>query len=371
MKIIAFYLPQFHAIPENDRWWGEGFTEWTNVKAARPLFPGHRQPRAPLGGDYYNLLDDSVKLRQVELAKQYGIYGFCYYHYWFGGKLLLEKPMEQMLANPEIDLPFCVSWANEPWTGAWAGKKQTLIPQSYGDRTEWEKHFEYLLPFFRDERYIKTEGCPLFVIYRPAVISCLGEMLDCWDELARRSGFPGMAFAYQSRWDSSAPGREENRKKFRYAIEYQPSFGFEDLHSGQHRLLRAAKNRVSLIMERTLGVSLNNLSHGQLTGNREDYGRVWEAILSAGPEDEKSVPGAFVQWDNTPRYGENGRVFTGSSPERFERYLRRQLRRAEEVYGSEFLFLNAWNEWAEGNYLEADTDYGYGWLEAVKNAQEK
>ena len=154
MKIIAFYLPQFHNIPENDEWWGNGFTEWTNVKKAKPIFEGHQQPKVPLNNNYYNLLDDNVKVWQADLAKKYGVYGFCYYHYWFNGKMLLEKPMEQMLENKEVDIPFCISWANEPWTKAWVGdEKKMLIAQEYGQEEEWKEHFMYLLPFFKDERY--------------------------------------------------------------------------------------------------------------------------------------------------------------------------------------------------------------------------
>ena len=160
MKIIAFYLPQFHNIPENDEWWGDGFTEWVNVKKAKPLFDGHVQPKEPLNDNYYNLLDDNIKIWQAKIAKEYGVYGFCYYHYWFNGKLLLEKPMEQMLNNKKIDIPFCISWANEPWTKAWVNEKKVLIPQSYGGVNEWKEHFDYLLPFFKDERYIKVHNKP-------------------------------------------------------------------------------------------------------------------------------------------------------------------------------------------------------------------
>ena len=153
MKIIAFYLPQFHNIPENDEWWGDGFTEWVNVKAAKPLFEGHQQPKVPLNDNYYNLLDDNVKIWQAKIAKEHGVYGFCYYHYWFSGKMLLEKPMEQMLKNKAVDIPFCISWANETWTKAWVNdEKKVLILQKYGEKDEWKQHFDYLLPFFKDDR---------------------------------------------------------------------------------------------------------------------------------------------------------------------------------------------------------------------------
>ena len=166
MKVIAFYLPQFHTIPENDEWWGKGFTEWTNVKAAKPLFEGHVQPRIPLNNNYYNLLDDEVMEWQVELARQYGVYGFCFYHYWFDGHMLLEKPMENMLNSDKINFPYCICWANENWTNAWTanGDVKTLIKQTYGDREEWERHFSYLLDFFKDKNYIKENNKPLFVL---------------------------------------------------------------------------------------------------------------------------------------------------------------------------------------------------------------
>ena len=199
MKIIAFYLPQFHNIPENDEWWGNGFTEWTNVKKAKPLYEGHMQPRVPLGGNYYNLLDDNVKIWQADLAKKYGVYGFCYYHYWFNGKMLLEKPMEQMLANKEVDIPFCICWANEPWTKAWVGdERKLLIAHEYGKEEEWKQHFMYLLPFFKDKRYITKDGKPLFVFYRPDIVPCMKEMIETWDKLAKENGLSGITFAFQS-----------------------------------------------------------------------------------------------------------------------------------------------------------------------------
>ena len=178
-KIIAFYLPQYHAIPENDQWWGKGFTEWTNVKKAKPLFEGHDQPRIPLNHNYYNLLDDNTKIWQANLAKKYGVYGFCYYHYWFkGGKKLLEKPAEQMLSNKSIDLPFCFCWANENWTRNWdGGNREIMVEQDYGNKDDWECHFQYLLQFFKDKRYITVDGKPLFIIYKPDLIIDIYEMV--------------------------------------------------------------------------------------------------------------------------------------------------------------------------------------------------
>ena len=164
MKIIALYLPQFHEIPENNEWWGKGFTEWTNVKTAKPSFKGQYQPRIPLNNNYYNLTDVRAQEWQAKLAKEYGIYGFCYYHYWFEGKMLLEKPAEIMLKNLSVDMPFCFCWANHTWLRAWADKSnRTLIKQTYGTEEDWINHFNYLLPFFKDERYIKEDGKPIMV----------------------------------------------------------------------------------------------------------------------------------------------------------------------------------------------------------------
>ena len=189
-KIIALYLPQFHAIPENDKWWGKGFTEWTSVKKAIPLLKNHHQPREPLKGNYYNLLDPEVRQWQADLAQKYGIYGFCYYHYWFNGKKLLEKPAEEILRLGKPSLPFCFSWANESWSRTWySSKKEVLLKQEYGAEKEWESHFNYLLPFFKDERYIKVDNKPLFLIYKPSLILELDRMISFWEKLAIKEGF--------------------------------------------------------------------------------------------------------------------------------------------------------------------------------------
>ena len=200
VKAIAFYLPQFHPIPENDRAWGAGFTEWDNVRKARPLFEGHDQPRIPEKRNYYSLLDPAVRRWQSELALENGIFGFCYYHYWFArGKRLLEKPAESMLADPEAHIPFCFSWANENWSRRWdGGKNEVILRQDYGGRSEWQAHWEYLLPFFRDSRYITLDGKPLFLIYKPEEIPRLKDMLDCWQQAAKEAGFPGLCLMIQS-----------------------------------------------------------------------------------------------------------------------------------------------------------------------------
>lgn len=377
MKIIAFYLPQFHDIPENDEWWGKGFTEWVNVKKAKPLFEGHQQPRVPLNENYYNLLDDNVKIWQAKIAKQYGVYGFCYYHYWFNGRLVLEKPMEQMLKNKAIDIPFCICWANEPWTKAWVGKKEVILPQYYGGKKEWKEHFDYLLPFFKDERYIVENGKPLMVIYRAEVIPDLNQMLDFWDEEAKKNGLLGLTYAYQDITFDLITDKDDSR--FEYNIEFQPSYAWNDMNSISKLksskfwgFLRSQKRKFNTVFENKFGfdldryVSKEKKAHEKVT--QISFDETWNAILAHNPNSIKNIPGAFVGWDNTPRKGVSGRVFVGDTPEKFKRYLSKQIQRTKEVYKKDMLFMYAWNEWAEGGYLEPDERTGYKNLEAIRDA---
>jgi len=377
MKIIAFYLPQFHNIPENDEWWGDGFTEWVNVKKAKPLYEGHIQPKVPLNGNYYDLLDDNVKIWQAQIAKKYGVYGFCYYHYWFNGKLLLEKPMEQMLANRNIDMPFCICWANEAWTKAWVNSSQTLIPQKYGGKQEWKEHFEYLLQFFKDDRYIKCDGKPLLVIYKPELIECGNEMIDYFQKLAKNAGFPGLYMAYQhGNMDFYSEKKDDSR--YDLDIEFQPIYARYDRDkavqtSGVKATLKNIYYKASILLGKKLGTELNirGIAKDADTVRTYDYDEIWSYILNKDVIDSKRVPGAFATWDNTPRHGVNGHVYTGSTPEKFEKYLTKLIKKAKEEYHKDMIFIYAWNEWAEGGYLEPDEENGYGYLEAIKSALEK
>lgn len=361
MKIITFYLPQFHAIPENDEWWGKGFTEWVNVKQAVPLFEGHRQPVIPEEQNYYNLLDDQVKQWQIDLAKSAGIYGFCFYHYWFGGKLMLERPIEQYLANKNLDFPFCLCWANPPWTKVWAGKSSSiLIDQDYGSEEQWEQHLQYFLPYFRDDRYIREEGRPLLVIYEPAKIPRLEAFVSFMRKRMEEEGFPGIRLLYQ--YYVTPETDQKLRPLFDYCIEFQPVYGLQKLenHSATNFL-----KKINEGVDKVFGVRLSDFNKKlRIT----DYDQLWEAILEMQPVDEKSLPGAFVNWDNTPRRGEAGRVVTGGSPDKFYAYMKKQIERAKEVYHTEYLFITAWNEWSEGSYLEPDQEHGRAWLEAVARA---
>lgn len=377
MKIIAFYLPQFHNIPENDEWWGDGFTEWVNVKAAKPLFEGHQQPKVPLNDNYYNLLDDNVKIWQAKIAKEHGVYGFCYYHYWFSGKMLLEKPMEQMLKNKAVDIPFCISWANETWTKAWVNdEKKVLILQKYGEKDEWKQHFDYLLPFFKDDRYIKENNKPLFIIYRPEVVECLNEMLDYWNQLAIENGFAGMCFAYQTINMDITNGSDTSR--FDYDIEFQPSYARFDMSNQKSKLavLKKIRRNVAKWFEKKFGIDLLRytspmMARKLLHTNGIDYSEAWETILARKPISNKCIPGAFAAWDNTPRHKERGWVYTNNTPEIFEKYLEKQIVRARDVYHKDMIFMYAWNEWAEGGYLEPDEEHGYAYLDAIRTALEK
>lgn len=357
-KIIAFYLPQFHTFPENDEWWGEGFTEWTNVKRAMPIYEGHVQPKIPLDGNYYNLLDKKVIKWQAELAKKYGVYGFCYYHYWFDGKLLMGTPMEMLLNNKDIELPFCISWANENWTRAWAQKNKTvLISQTYGNRKDWIEHFNYLLPFFRDGRYIKIDGMPIFIIYRPELIEPLKEMMECWQELARKNGLPGIKLIYQ--YVNYNHTQDKNGDLFDYGIEYQPAFVRKEQKKTFTMLRKKLKHEiiVRLKWKQTLSSTI-----------AFDYDDTWKRILQLTPRDERMIPGAFVDWDNSPRHGKHGSVTAGYSAQKFKDYLTKQIIRTRDVYHSEYLFLFAWNEWGEGGYLEPDTEERFARLEAIRQA---
>ena len=314
MKIIAFYLPQYHEIPENNKWWGKGFTEWVNVKKAHPLFEGHYQPRVPLNKNYYNLLDEEVQKWQVSLAKKYGIYGFCFYHYWFDGHLLLEKPVEQWLKNRDLDLPFCICWANENWTQAWVSKESTvLIAQKYGDKEMWRRHFEYLLPYFKDTRYIKENGRPLMVIYRPEIIPCKNEMIDYWNELAIQNGLPGLIFAYQHVGLDRESNKDDSR--FKYNIEYQPQYATYDLTKNRWKGIKKIRRTILKVLENYFCIDLRGVRPGGLIKGK--YEDVWNAILTHRPENQKCIPGAFVDWDNTPRKGEKGSVWHGATPEKY------------------------------------------------------
>ena len=364
MKIIPLYLPQFHQIPENDEWWGKGFTEWTNVKKAKPLFNGHYQPRIPLDKNYYDLTLVEVLKWQCKIAKDHGIYGFCFYHYWFNGKLLLEKPMELLLAHPEIDTHYCVSWANHNWEDSWKaspGREKILIGHDFDDETDWKPHFNYLLQFFKDPRYMKEDGKPLLTIYIPNIIGKLNKMLTLWNQMAIESGFSGLKFLFQSAMSYQSKGWD--RSMFDYGIEFHPGF----VNNVPSKLSFFNIMKYSHKIKSFLGIK-SRLTRVQKKVAFSNYDETWKRILSLKPSADNAIPSAFVDWDNTPRKQHSGRVYLGATPEKFKKYFKQLLVKAKVEYKTDKIFLFAWNEWAEGGYLEPDEKYGYGYLNAIKDA---
>lgn len=376
-KIIAFYLPQFHTIPENDEWWGKGFTEWRNVKSAEPLFQGHNQPRIPLNNNYYDLSQLRTLKWQCELAREYGIYGFAMYHYWFNGHLLLEKPMEMLLNHPEIGINYCISWANHDWTDAWKAKERaprTLIAHDFDDEQDWVDHFNYMLPFFKDKRYIMEDGKPMLIIYIPNAISKLNQILKLWDDMAKREGFKGISFVYQ--FAASATDNSWDRSGFAHGIEMNPQY-INLLTKSQaepQRLMSFRTLKFIKKIKKLLGIQKTLYFRNYLKPNsvrRLDYDICWQNIISHTPVNRDMLPCAFTDWDNTPRHKYSGYLYDGVSPEKFKKYFLQLLIKSGKDYNSDFIFIFAWNEWAEGGYLEPDSKYGYGFLEGIKEALEE
>lgn len=360
-KVIAFYLPQFHRVPENDEWWGEGFTDWVSTKNAKPLFPGHYQPRIPAHDNYYNLLDKSTMEWQAKLARKAGIHGFCMYHYWFGeGKQILEKPAENLLEWKDIDINYCFSWANESWITSWSkltgnawadsrgirkgkNEKGILLLQKYGDEEEWKKHFMYLLPFFKDERYIKKDGKPVFVIYKPQDVPKLEKMIECWNELAKQQGFLGMYII----------GTNCKKDQLDAMLLYEP--GYTQIYDKKSQSL--TEKLYEQIIRR---LAQKNIC---LTVMR-NYKRIWKRIVNREFED-KVYPGGYVGFDATPRKGRYSTVTYNVNPRNFYRYFAELYKKCQENK-KEFIFLTAWNEWGEGAYLEPDEKYGVAYLNAIQ-----
>ncbi len=354
-KVIAYLLPQFHRIAENDAWWGEGFTEWTNVRKARALFAGHNQPRIPTDDNYYDLSSPETQRWQASLAKQHGISGFCYYHYWFSGKQLLELPVNSLLDRGEPDFPYCLAWANEPWTRTWdGGDRDVLMPQRYGDQNEWHQHFAYLVRAFKDPRYICVDGKPVFLIYRTASIRDCAAMLACWRELAMKAGLPGLHVVSMRTYFEDDPRSE----LFDAFVEFEPMFSLVRL-PWLERLSGQLFNKLNRLSWRLRG-------EGKQVPTLASYRALW-SVITRRLLPAKHYPGAFVDWDNTPRKGgRNSLVMRWFSLETFADGFNRQFKKAQTA-GADFIFINAWNEWAEGTYLEPDQTRGTACLEAIRD----
>lgn len=368
VKLVPLYFPQFHAIPENNEWWGEGFTDWVNVKKGKPQFRGHYQPRVPLGDRYYDQSQKDVIQWQIDLAKSYGIYGFCHYHYWFDGKQLLETPTNIMMASKDLRFPFCLAWANETWSRRWDGRdhdiliKQTHIPE----KERWLNHFNYLIKAWQDDRAIKIDGKPVFLIYRSHRIDRIEDMFDFWREQAHQAGLDGLYFIAIKQYEFPI---KEVLKHFDAVVQFQP---FEAIYSPDFKgpILNNSQRFQSMhrLPEPILKAfrSLRTSFFKSLTFY--DYDQVWEQIIKEKHEQGMTTfPGAFMDWDNSARYKSRATLYRGASPERFEFWFRKLvegvLRRPADEH---MIFINAWNEWAEGAYLEPDEKYQAKYLEAIQ-----
>lgn len=363
-KIMALYLPQYHSIPENDAWWGKGYTEWTAVKSAKPLFRGHVQPKKPQGNNYYDLSDETGETWkwQATLARKYGIYGFAIYHYWFGnGKMLLEKPMEILLNHKEIDINYSIVWANETWTRTWYGlESQELIKQEYCDERDWEAHFNYLLKFFQDERYIKVDGKPVVHIYKSRYIDDLEAMVGLWNRLAKENGFEGVYIVV----GNTINGVETRTDCIDAYYNFEPGYSMNYKSN-----MMDSWRRKAIIFARTL---YNSMFKKEILERKTSIDPVYRAIEKQELLPKKNYLGTFPTWDNTPRRGYKGILYTNASVEKFYKSLRGIYQRAED---EDFIYINAWNEWGEGCYLEPDTENGFLYLETIKrvieNTEEK
>ena len=344
VKVICFYLPQFHSIPENDAWWGEGFTEWTNVQPAQSQFDHHYQPHVPGELGYYNLLDPIIQRRQVELARLYGIGGFCFYFYWFGGKRLLEAPIENYLNDPSLELPFCLCWANENWSRRWDGlENEILIAQRHSPDDDLA-FIRHVARYFKDPRYIRINDRPLLIVYRPGLLPSARETATRWRAWCRNEGLGEIYLAYTQSFETVDPKKYD----FDAAIEFPPNN------------------------------SLSPNVTASVTPVHEDFASTvydWRIFVKRSENYKKPgyklFRGVCPSWDNTARRRNHGTVFINSTPTLYQRWLENAIQETNRQFcetDEKLIFVNAWNEWAEGAHLEPDTRYGYAWLQATRNA---
>lgn len=352
-KIISFYLPQFHPIPENDVWWGKGFTEWTNVGKARPLYLGHYQPHVPADLGYYDLRLSETRVQQADLARAYSVDAFCYWHYWFGGKELLQRPFSEVLTSKSPDFPFCLGWANHSWMAkTWSTKGKSdklLIEQTYPGIDDHINHFNDLLEAFLDKRYLRIDGKPLFVIWEPELIPDAPTFIALWNELAKKNGLAGIYFV----------GFTYKKEK----IESIKKLGFNDVTYDSLVDVFRHSNPVKKFIKNCLWTSLSiprllsysSYSHMLLkTANKSDF-----------------IPCLLPNYDHTPRSGKRGLVIL-SSPEKFRQLCVKVFTRVKAEKGeSALVFIKSWNEWGEGNHLEPDLKYGKKYLEALVSARDQ
>lgn len=347
-RSIAFYLPQFHPIPENDRWWGEGFTEWRNTSRARPRFEGHYQPHVPAELGYYDLRSPDVREAQAALARSHGIDAFCYYHYWFGGHRLLERPFDEVLASGSPDLPFCLCWANENWTRAWNGaERQVLMHQHYSDEDDL-RHIRHLAPALADPRYVRVDGKPLLLVYRASALPAARRTTETWRREAARLGIGEL---FLTRVESFPRERgDPTTLGFDAAVDFQPEW----------RTLRASTLRSGVRrLARTVGITRWEPEY-----TTYDYGTLADAAVARAKPPYTWFPCVAPSWDNSARRSTGAVVLTGSSPDRYGAWVHRTITERQPS----LLFVNAWNEWGEGAHLEPCARWGRGYLEAHRDA---
>jgi lipopolysaccharide biosynthesis protein len=347
-RMIAFYLPQFHPIKENDEWWGKGFTEWTNTARARPMFPGHYQPHIPADLGFYDLRVPETRIAQATLAKESGIEGFCYYHYWFAGRRLIERPFDEVLRSSEPDFPFCLCWANESWTGIWHGNpSRVLVEQTYPGAHDYDSHFNYLLDVFADNRYIQVDGKPLFIIYKPASIPDSRRVMDHFRDMAHRAGLRGLYIVGIS------------------AAPWSPTeFGCDGMIVHNFWKIAESDSSITRIIKDKACEMLN-------LPRIYSYGRATDYLLTHEATEPDVYPSVVHAWDNTPRSGKNGWVLHGSNPDLFRKYLKATIKLVKtKQMEHRLIFLKSWNEWAEGNHLEPDLRHGKGYLDVIRQEVE-
>ena len=338
IRPIAFYLPQYHPIPENDRWWGKGFTEWTNVVRGVPQFVGHYQPHLPSELGFYDLRVREVRNEQARLAKEYGIAAFCYYHYWFGGRRLLERPFSEVLQSKEPDFPFCLCWANENWSRRWDGSEQDILMAQDHSPEDDRAFIHALFDAFRDERYLRVEGKPVFLVYRPSLLPNPRETADIWRSECAGAGIGDIFLCNVHSFDTISP----EEIGFDASVEFPPNL----------KPLRKVNATVELV-------------------NPDFSGIVYEypEVTNPSPPPYTLFRGIFPEWDNTARRkGNGGAIVVGSSPEKYGAWLTEVCRYTTQYLPPErrLLFVNAWNEWGEGCHLEPDARNGRSYLETTR-----
>lgn len=353
MRKFAFYLPQFHEIEENNNWWGQGFTEWTHVKNAKPLYKGHIQPIQPVNNHYYNLMDKKTVQWQTDLMKKYCVEGFIYYHYYFCGKMLLEKPAENLLKWKDIEQPFFFCWANHSWYKSWDGEKRLLIEQQYGSEKEWNEHFRYLLPFFKDPRYEKKENKPLFMLFAVDFPE-KQRMLEYFDNKCREHGFDGLCLieTYQTAM------QKESLENFRQHICPQTQYIFlREPAVSKNTYMR----QITYLPTRIMKKITRMLDRWKTAAFVDTYkaDKLYKIMQKKEPRGRDILHGVFFSWDNTPRHQTSGYVITPPSKSLFFQFM-------DSIQEEEYLFFNAWNEWAEGMVLEPTEHNGFQFLEWIQ-----